>query len=199
MQKLITVSREDLDTLETFWKPFLPILSNEIAEKANKTFKKMRGLLGMGETKLRAKRSALTENLSSKDEEAGNPSPPPYRSKPAPVATPAKDSIPITKETPTDKHPVPKETVAKKQPVTIDLDATDCEKGKPIVSKAGEGQASPTKTQQSAKRVPKTRANPSKKSAASTRDASPKPRKRTARSAKKKNPKVHYSSSEYDN
>ncbi len=199
MQKLITVSREDLDMLEASWKPCLPILSNEIAEKTNKTFEKMRGLLGMGETKLRSKRSAFTENLSSKDEQAGKPSPPPLRSKPAPVATPKNDSKPVTEEPPADKHPVPKETVAEKQPVTIDVDASDCEKeGKPSASKTDEGQSCPVKAQKPAKEVEKVQSTPSKKRVASTKDASPKPRKRLARASKKKNPKVHDSSSEYD-
>ncbi len=46
--------------------------------------------------------------------------------------------------------------------------------------------------------VPKPRAAPSKKRAASMKDASPKPRKRPARSAKKKATKVQDSSTEYD-
>ncbi len=93
----------------------------------------------MGETKLRSKRSALTGNVLSKDEEAEKPSPPAWRSKPAPVATPANYSKSDTEEPPADKQPVPKESVAEKQPVTIDLDASDCEKeGKPSASKTNE-------------------------------------------------------------
>ncbi len=110
MQKLITVSREDLDILEASWKPFLPILSNDIAEKTNKTQNARPARYGRNEAPIEAfcfHRKFIVERRRSRKQ-----SPPPSRSKPAPVATPKNDSKPVTEEPPADKHTVPKETVA---------------------------------------------------------------------------------------